>query len=130
MSRSSLGYRSKKNDITIIEQLQKLASDHPREGFWKSYYRLRNKGEQVNHKRLHRIYKQMGLPLRRKVKKRLPEREKNLCRSLPILRKHGALILCMMYFKMAENSATLMSLTILIGKFYLLNRTIRSKVAE
>jgi putative transposase len=76
MSRSSLGYRSKKNDITIIEQLQKLASDHPREGFWKSYYRLRNKGEQVNHKRLHRIYKQMGLPLRRKVKKRLPERVK------------------------------------------------------
>lgn len=76
MSRSSLGYRSKKDDSTIIEQLQKLASDHPKEGFWKSYARLRNQGEQVNHKRLHRVYKEMGLPLRRKVKKRLPDRVK------------------------------------------------------
>lgn len=49
---------------------------HPREGFWKSYNRLRNKGEQINHKRLHRVYKQMGLPHRRKVKKRLPQRVK------------------------------------------------------
>lgn len=62
--------------MTIINQLEQLAQDHPREGFWKSYYRLRNKGEQVNHKRLHRVYKQIGLPLRRKVKKRLPERVK------------------------------------------------------
>jgi putative transposase len=71
-----LRYQSKKDDSTIIDQLQKLAVDHPREGFWKSYYRLRNKGEQVNHKRLHRVYKKIGLPLRRKVKKRLPERVK------------------------------------------------------
>ena len=76
MSRSSWMYSSKKDDSTLIDQLQRLATDHPREGFWKSYFRLRNKGEQVNHKRLHRVYKQMGLPLRRKVKKRLPERVK------------------------------------------------------
>jgi putative transposase len=68
-----LRYQSKKDDLTIINQLQQLAQDHPREGFWKSYYRLRNKGEQINHKRLHRVYKKIGLPLRRKVKKRLPE---------------------------------------------------------
>ncbi len=36
--------------------------------------RLRNMGNNVNHKKLHRIYKQMGIPLRRKVKKRLPAR--------------------------------------------------------
>lgn len=56
--------------------MSKLSQAHPREGFWKSYYRLRNAGEAVNHKRLHRVYKQLGLPLRRKVKKRLPARVK------------------------------------------------------
>lgn len=54
----------------------KLSKDHPREGFWKSYNRIRNQGDVVNHKRLHRIYKQLGLSLRRKVKKRLPRRVK------------------------------------------------------
>lgn len=55
-----------------MKSLSTLSEAHPREGFWKSYYRLRNNGEKVNHKRLHRVYKQMRLPLRRKVKKRLP----------------------------------------------------------
>ena len=53
-----------------------MAQDFPREGFWKSYYRLRNDGEMVNHKRLHRVYKKLGLPLRRKVKRRVPARAK------------------------------------------------------
>ena len=57
-----------------MEQLEKLAKQNPVEGFWKCYYRLRNAGNVINHKRLHRMYKQMGLPLRRKVKKRLPAR--------------------------------------------------------
>jgi putative transposase len=61
----------------MVEQhLEKLAVAHPVEGFWKCYHRLRNSGEIINHKRLHRIYKHMGLPLRRKVKKRLPARVK------------------------------------------------------
>lgn len=75
-SRSSLGYRSIKNDCYIMEQLEQLAKQNPIEGFWKCYHRLRNKGEVINHKKLHRIYKQMQLPLRRKVKKRLPARVK------------------------------------------------------
>lgn len=59
-----------------MEKLKELSVNHPREGFWKCYFRLKNRGEQVNHKRLHRVYKRMGLPLRRKVKKRLPARVK------------------------------------------------------
>lgn len=37
---------------------------------------MRNKGIIINHKRLHRIYKLIGLSLRRKTKKRLPQRIK------------------------------------------------------
>lgn len=60
----------------MIEALSRLSVAHPREGFWKCYHRLRNRSVTVNHKRLHRVYKQMGLPLRRKHKKRLPARVK------------------------------------------------------
>lgn len=60
----------------MVEALTKLSEDHPTEGFWKHYNRLRNTGARVNHKRLHRIYKHLGLPMRRKIKKRLPARVK------------------------------------------------------
>lgn len=76
ISRSTLHYQSVKQDQPIMEQLEKLAKENPVEGFWKCYYRLRNGGSTINHKRLHRVYKQMRLPLRRKVKKRLPARIK------------------------------------------------------
>jgi putative transposase len=75
-SRSSIKYCSKKDDSTLVERLQKLAVDHPREGFWKCYGRIRNEGRIVNHKRLYRVYSKLGLPLRRKHKKRLPMRTK------------------------------------------------------
>jgi putative transposase len=59
-----------------MEQLQQLSSQFPIEGFWKCYHRIRHQGMLINHKRLHRVYKQMGVPLRRKVKKHLPARVK------------------------------------------------------
>ena len=59
-----------------MRQLEGLAQQNPVEGFWKCYYRIRNAGTIVNHKKLHRVYKQMGLPLRRKVKKRITTRVK------------------------------------------------------
>lgn len=69
-------YVSIKDDSLLVARLESLSIAHPREGFWKCYHRLSNSGRHVNHKRLHRVYKQMGLPLRRKVKKRLPARVK------------------------------------------------------
>lgn len=71
-----MSYQSVKDDSYIIGRLQQLAVEHPREGFWKCHYRIRNSGEVINHKRLHRVYQQLHLPLRRKHKKRLPERVK------------------------------------------------------
>lgn len=76
LSRSVLHYKSIKDDSTYVDLLRKHAEDHPREGFWKAYGRIRNQGVVVNHKRLFRIYKGTGLSLRRKCKRRLPNREK------------------------------------------------------
>ena len=75
-SRSNISYQSIKDDTALIGRLNDFSKEHPREGFWKAYYRLRNAGTIVNHKRLHRVYKNLGLPMRRKIKKRLPERVK------------------------------------------------------
>jgi putative transposase len=76
LSRTTYHYQSKKDDIGLMEMLKKKAEEHPREGFLKAYHRLRNEGVIVNHKRVHRVYKKMGLNLRRKVKHRLPARVK------------------------------------------------------
>lgn len=76
-SRTLLYYkRKKKNDEMIEQKLKEKAERHPREGFWKAYYRLRLDGYAWNHKRVHRVYVHLGLPMRRKAKKRLPARVK------------------------------------------------------
>ena len=77
MSKSVYYYKPLPKDDTEIENaLKQQAEDKPEEGFWKAYERLRNDGKPWNHKRVHRVYVSLGLPLRRKVKKRLPSRVK------------------------------------------------------
>lgn len=60
----------------MIKALNKNVEEHPQEGFWLSYHRIRLDGNLWNHKRLFRVYQAMGLSLRRKKKKRLPARVK------------------------------------------------------
>ena len=77
MSKSVYYYKPFPKDDTAIEAaLKEKAAQHSEEGFWKAYNRLGNEGKPWNHKGVYRVYKSLGLSLRRKVKKPLPARIK------------------------------------------------------
>lgn len=77
LPRSVMLYRKKpKDDSSLIEVLHQLVEKHPTIGFWKCYYRLRRKGYSCNHKKLYRIYTMLRLNVRRKAKRRVPQRIK------------------------------------------------------
>ena len=77
LPRSNYQYKHKKKDDSIIQDaLAVMVTKHPAIGFWQSYHRFRNGGEKWNHKRVRRIYREMKLNIRRRAKKRLPERVK------------------------------------------------------
>ena len=75
LSRSAYHYQAKRVDDQRIEQeLQKLANSQPRWGYGKMVDYLRHQGYVWNHKRIYRVYCEMGLNMHRKPKKRLPAR--------------------------------------------------------
>ena len=77
LSRSVYLYKHKENDDEEIEKLIKeIALKHKRYGFRKIFHLIRQKGLLCNHKRVYRVYKMLGLHLKRKPKKRFPKREK------------------------------------------------------
>jgi putative transposase len=71
-------YTSTRDDSEVISKLNELAQAHPTRGFGVYFGRLRNQGIKWNHKRVKRVYNLMGLNLRRKRKRRLPARAKEV----------------------------------------------------
>ena len=64
----------RKADAAVIDALNEVLKKSPRCGFWKCYGRIRMKGYRFNHKRVYRVYCQMGLNLPRSTKRILPKR--------------------------------------------------------
>jgi len=61
-------------DAAVIAALTEIVEKRGRWGFWKCFDRLRLDGRGWNHKRVHRVYRSLGLNLPRRTKRRVPAR--------------------------------------------------------
>lgn len=84
----------KSQDSMIKNLLRELSELHPRYGFKKLFGLIRQQGYLMNHKRVYRVYCELKLNLKGKIKKRLPPRVaiklnqpavKNRCWSLDFM---------------------------------------------
>jgi putative transposase len=73
LHRSTLRYRSRsRGDAAgLSRRIHELAAQRPRFGYRRLHILLRREGVTVNHKRVERIYRQEGLALRRRGRKRV-----------------------------------------------------------
>jgi putative transposase len=69
--RSSCRYRSRREDGGLRERLRELAREQPRFGYRRLHVLLRREGVEVNHKRVQRVYRELGLTVKRLRRKRL-----------------------------------------------------------
>jgi len=72
--RPSVDWRER--DADVIDALNGALERRPRWGFWTCFDHLRFKGHSWNHKKVYRIYCQMGLNQKRRAKKRIPNRDR------------------------------------------------------
>jgi len=69
--RSSCRYRKRRREPSdLIERIQVLAASKPRYGYRRLALLLRREGHRVNVKRVHRLYRQLGLSVQRRKRKR------------------------------------------------------------
>ena len=70
-SSSSYHYSSRRCDQAVLcKEIKDIASTHVRYGYRRIHVLLQRKGWNVNHKRIHRLYRLEGLQLRNKTPKR------------------------------------------------------------
>ena len=65
---SSFRYQAHGNDDDLKGRLIELSRQKPRYGYRRLHVLLEREGKPINHKRVHRIYREAGLALRRKVR--------------------------------------------------------------
>ena len=70
VARSSCRYRSRRDDSRIQERLRELAREHPRFGYRRLFLYLREEIA-VNHKKVQRVYRELGLSVKRTRRKHL-----------------------------------------------------------
>ena len=71
VAESSVRYRSCRSDEALRARLLAAAREKPRWGYRRLQIVLDQTGEHVNHKRIYRVYREAGLMIRRKARKRL-----------------------------------------------------------
>jgi putative transposase len=69
MAVTTYRYRSQRTDEPLRRRLVELARSKPRFGYRRLQVLLQRGGELVNHKRVHRVYREAGLMIRRKKRK-------------------------------------------------------------
>ena len=75
LTRSTWQYESKRgSDSALRQRLRELAAQLPRYGYKRLHRRLRKGGVTVNHKKIYRLYREEGLLVRRRARKRLVRR--------------------------------------------------------
>jgi len=60
-------YQSGRNDEPLRSRLVQLARERPRFGYRRLHVLLQRDGTRVSHKRLHRVYRECGLMIRRRI---------------------------------------------------------------
>jgi len=72
ISRHGLRYDSRRSDNALLEKLKTIAAEHPRYGYRRACALLNRSGDQINHKRVYRVWReaQLSLPRRRPRKRR------------------------------------------------------------
>ena len=72
LARSRWQYHSRRPPRTLLrERLRALAAERPRWGYLRLHVLLRREGHQVNHKLVYRLYREEGLLVRRRRRKRV-----------------------------------------------------------
>ena len=87
MCRNSYKYEPvQKDNSQVIDKLKGISKKHPREGSRKAYVKLRGEGLLINHKKVERLWKENGLTV--PVKRRRRRRGKQLDRPIKPLYPH------------------------------------------